>query len=158
MLEGSDTHGRRHAVVHCASLADWQPTAEDFPGGYALLVAIDAAQWSIDDGLAFARRCIETGCASVSIWGTECEVLHDLFDEEDACSALYDQTAAVLMTAWHADDLLESAIDFFIEHDIVADDWPSRPKLCVGLAIGASHLASRIEDLLRLRLAHRQPQ
>ena len=153
MLEGSDTHGRRYSVVQCVSLTGWKPDALDLPKGYSLFVAIDAATWSVSDGLAFARRSIEAGCASVSTWGTECELLHDLFDEEQVALELDDILSVDVMTIWHADVPLEDAIDFFVDHDIISDSFPSRPTVCVALSIGSPLLARRMEGHLCCRLS-----
>lgn len=109
---------------------------------FALLLAMDAS--GVDAGVIgeLAGWCIERGLFAASLWGTECERVHDVFDEMDVYLELEKRDAGlvvgrtpVLMTSWHADQSLEDTLDFFWSWSQPGDemrDGPCRIALIVG--------------------------
>ncbi len=68
-----------------------------------------------------ATWCIGHGLFAMSSWGTDCERVHDIFDEVDVELDLRtgdgrSLPSPVVMTAWHSDESLGEALDFFWEH------------------------------------------
>jgi hypothetical protein len=98
----------------------WRETVEDSPAGFALFLACDAEGLSADLIGDFASYCIQHGLFWVSIWGPDCERVHDIFDEVDI-----DQEAepGTVMSTWHDDESLEEALVLFW------DAFPSEDKL-----------------------------
>lgn len=84
----------------------WRETVEDSPAGFALFLACDAEGLSADLIGDFASYCIQHGLFWVSIWGPDCERVHDIFDEVDI-----DQEAepGTVMSTWHDDESLEGS-------------------------------------------------
>ncbi len=56
---------------------------------------------------------IEHGAIWVCTWGTDCERIHDTFDEADVGDGTKD-SSEFIMTTWHTDDSLDEVVDFFL--------------------------------------------
>lgn len=109
--------------------------------GFALFVALDTPRISADLIGEFATWCIEHGLFAVSVWGNDCERVHDIFDEVDVHLELTKRDAGfldrspVVMTSWHASESIQDALDFFWSCSIPDDGMtpgPCRMALVVG--------------------------
>lgn len=58
----------------------------------------------------FAKKIIDLGARSVSVFGGDCERVHDIFDDEFHNLFGIKNDSPVLMTTWHANEPIEEAI------------------------------------------------
>jgi hypothetical protein len=94
----ADAEGLRDLYVGCQSaFTDWPGLSEDetwrgvvegATEGFALFLAIDGSKLSTADIADFASYTIDRGLFWVSVWGPDCERVHDIFDEVDVGEGL----------------------------------------------------------------------
>jgi hypothetical protein len=97
-------HGR---TIRLFELSDWTWDEEASPSPpFTLLIAADASREDIPAILGFASAAIASGCRYVCTWGEDCELVHDLFDEESLESSHF------VMSTWHERDPLYEAVYF----------------------------------------------
>lgn len=151
--EPDDDGKERHLYVSSVESVDEFPDvlgADGWPvaphDGFALLVAGDLSGVGAAVIGDMARWCIEHGLFAVSVWGEDCERVHDIFDEVDVDLGAAD-AQPVVMTAWHAHESLPEAIDFFWDCSI-ADRGkafgPSRIALVFGNSCSEADIAGWI--------------
>ncbi len=135
--------GRRNCrfdVVELARLADW-------PDGLlpeCLLLVVDASAISSDELARLANRLVERGLSMVYCRGTDCERVHDVFDECEAALEIAGHVvrpaAAVVISTWHEDERFSDtlfAFALFAPHEtypmpgvrtVVLVDQPDRAR------------------------------
>ena len=112
---------------------------------FIAILAADASEIDTRVLAEFSRRLIRAGCVYFCAWGTDCERVHDVFDDE--CLDVY----PVIMTTWHSEDSLDAALWFFV-HTAFPDDgyWDATGS---GLAISIGrpdwdeHIRTRLADI-----------
>jgi hypothetical protein len=95
-----------------------QPPADKF----GLLILADASQVSTDDIFRAAEKLIVKGLVYLSVWGKDCERVHDLFDDAELAPSLDNPGSTpsrTLMTTWHTKDSIEEVFFFFVN-----SAWP----------------------------------
>jgi hypothetical protein len=109
-----------HYIAHCSvterelfsmALPDFLSLPDSFslPSRHFIaFLAADASEIDSEVLAEFSRRLIRAGCIYFCAWGTDCERVHDVFDEE--CLDI----DPVVMTTWHSDDSLDEALWFFL--------------------------------------------
>ena len=89
------------------------PSALNTAGKFAtILIAWDATDVSTDTISSFARRLIDAGGVYFCTWGDNCELVHDIIDEELVGDGLALDVKPHVMTSWNDDDSLAEAIWF----------------------------------------------
>ncbi len=78
-----------------------------------LFIAGDADKLSTDEISRIAEAFLKRGVRYVCAWGTDCERLHDIFDETYVGDG-NEPYKFDLMTTWHADDSFGEALWFFL--------------------------------------------
>ncbi len=149
---GSDNRGRQFASAHVELIAQ---AAEVFaPGGqgFGLFIAIEDGGVEIEAVAAFAEHAMNCGCAAVSIWGTDCERYHDIFDEVALAQSLATGRPGVLMTTWHAEESLQDALTFYILWACVDEEFAPPPNHWLILSIGNAAGAAVVDGLASLLL------
>ena len=93
-----------------------------------------------------ARSLLASGLIYVCVWGSDCERVHDIFDE--VCVGDGDTTqGASFMSTWHNRDSLEEAIWFFIVNAFPLDDALDDASF-VAITIGNPSWAEVVEQAL----------
>ena len=119
-----------------------------------MLLRLDAGAANSDELSRFCSRLAQLGCAYFSVWGPDCERVHDIMDQiviGENPPATY---LGCLMTTWHANEPLVDAVDFFLICTI-PDEESALDGCPFGLAIvvGSGDWAIDIEQYLRFKLA-----
>jgi hypothetical protein len=78
---------------------------------------LTSKHFQIDDNalLAFARTIVTQGLATASIWGPDCERVHDKVDEAVILAGQNEDPESVMLMTWHDRETLEEALEFFLE-------------------------------------------
>jgi len=133
------------ALDHVDQLAsEW----DEVNGPFALFLAADASGVSTDIIGRFSQWAIDAGVFSFSVWGPDCERVHDVFDEVDVGEYPVDG-APIVMTTWHDNESLGDALLLFWTAS-AADGKPSGP-LRLAVAVGDHDW---YEQLVALAEAH----
>lgn len=117
---------------------------------FALLLVGDAI--GVDAAVIgdLADWCITHGLFWMSVWGPDCERVHDIFDEEEVMLALDTpvelRDGGDVMTSWHDDETLSEAFEFFWTSSFAADDRIWGPKHIV-LVVGSRAWADEVRSL-----------
>jgi hypothetical protein len=90
---------------------------------FGLFLALDAREIDSKRLGEPAARLLKRGLAYLCAWGPDCELVHDIFDEEDVARDLGRDTHDVIMTTWHKDESLEEALWFFVHSAFPADGY-----------------------------------
>jgi len=78
---------------------------------FVCLLAWDAKGVSAEEIRLLSKKLIVQGAAYFSIWGSDCERVHDLIDELEAMREESNpEDESVIMTTWHEDEPLSNAI------------------------------------------------
>jgi len=96
--------------VYSASVPDFFGlTGLEFPSLQSVIFLVsDASEINADIIYSAASQLIERGAIYVCTWGSDCERVHDIFDEVDVGDGSED-TDEFIMTTWHTDDSLDEA-------------------------------------------------
>jgi hypothetical protein len=102
---------------------------------FMLFLAVDASALMDEVIRNTARELIARGMASLSVWGSECSRVHDLFDLERKPDE--SQTCSVT-TAWYEEDPLPEALWAFANVDYPAEDFEADCTDWVAISIDNS--------------------
>jgi hypothetical protein len=117
-----------------------------------LFIAGDADKLSTEDIGRIAEAFLQQGVRYVCTWGTDCERVHDIFDEmyvgEGNEPYKFD-----LMTTWHANDSFGEALWFFLNAAHVEDEIEGTAAFAVQIgnppnSAPLSETIQRIEEFL----------
>src|SRR6185503_1791190 len=97
---------------------------------FACFVACDATGVDASVLKKFAESLLDAGCVYFSVWGPDCERVHDIFDS--ACI----QDSHVIMTTWHDDESLDDAQWFFVVNTIPDERYDSTAGSGLCISIG----------------------
>ena len=105
---------RRYRMVEADSMEEIAERLVDVSLRFCLFLAVDASGLTSESILAAATKLLARGAVYICVWGTDCERVHDCFDEEclQIESKLESETD-VIMTTWHTKDSLAEALWFF---------------------------------------------
>jgi hypothetical protein len=143
-------HGRR---VKLFELSGW---AWDDPGvqPFILFTAAHASREHEAEFRRFAAAAIESGCAYICAWGDGCELVHDAFDDAALAADRF------VMSTWHADESLPTALYFALTNAFPdEDEFPNAAGAAVVLAVeepwveDTRRLMADQDELARLWLA-----
>ena len=96
---------------------------------FILFVAADASGGDKAQIRQFAAAAIRSGCGYICAWGEECEVVHDVFDEEAVAIDRF------VMSTWHADESVARALYFALTNAHPDEDEFADVEAAVVLAV-----------------------
>jgi hypothetical protein len=121
--------------------------------GFALLLAGDFRVEDFQLVGDVARWCIDHGLFWVSVWGTNCEQVHDIFDKADTDLNLdAGGPRPIVMTTWHDNGSLADTLDFFWDGSFADVGKPSGPSRIV-LTIGNDTMDAGVRNWIRHHIA-----
>jgi hypothetical protein len=131
-------------------IPDFEAWPRALPVGpsFQLFLALDGRQFGNQEIRDFARRALEQGMVTASVWGPDCERVHDLIDDAIIDTRAGETTGSVILTIWHADDTLEAALDFFAQVLEPAADYAGSSRLAA--SIGNDTYGKAIRSHLKL--------
>jgi hypothetical protein len=133
--------GRRIMLFQLSAWGWQEPKVKPF----ILLVAADASGGDKAQIRRFAADAIRSGCGYICAWGEECELVHDLFDEEALAADRF------VTSTWHANESLASALYFALTNALPdEDEFPDAVEAAVVLAVEAPW----VEEVRRLVADH----
>lgn len=134
--------------LHLPSLAAWPEPPPLTSKRFQLFLAMDARR--IDDGvlLAFARMIVKQGLALASVWGPDCERVHDRIDDAVIEARPEEDPESVILTTGHDRETLEEALEFFVETLEPAKDLAFSCGSKLAVSVGDESLALRIRNKL----------
>jgi hypothetical protein len=104
--------------------------------------------------IEFAEGILEKGAVFFSFWGTDCERVHDLFDEAIVQNDPDETDTSVRLTTWHTGESLDEALWSFLNVSFPADDYQEQCHTELMLVVDnddwAAHLKMRIHEQLQL--------
>jgi putative heme iron utilization protein len=83
-------------------------------GKFACLLAWNSARTEVHVIIAMARKLLDMGAVSVSIWGEGCEKVHDIFDELIVDDEISGVLSNEVMTTWHSREPLSEAVFYLL--------------------------------------------
>jgi hypothetical protein len=96
-----------------------------------------------------ARLLLDAGCVYFCCWGTGCERLHDVIDEEYATEGLtVNDDASTIMTTWHADETLEEAAWFVANNAYPDDRFINDCSTVLAVSVGSAEHHREVEHAL----------
>lgn len=144
---GTDRETERELYLLDLSSPDDFPTSLNTCGKYStVLLAWDATNVEAAQIASLAQRLIEAGAVYFCTWGSDCERVHDIIDEQwvgDTSSITNDPT---LMTTWHAHDTLDEAIWFALYAALPIDKYFDDCRSVIAVCIGNSDWAATIRS------------
>lgn len=103
------------------------------PAPWLVFIAADTSD-VVDAVLArVAERFVSAGVSVVSVWGPDCERVHDMFDDVYVGDGTTTR-AMPLITTWHADEELADAVEFFMLNAGSLTEAASPNRLAVTVA------------------------
>jgi hypothetical protein len=117
---------------------------------FVCLLAWDARAAGVDEISAIARQLLDAGAVYVSVWGPDCERVHDIIDEESGGPNPEVTTDSVVMTTWHADDSLAEALHFVLATAVPHEGYAEGCGATLAIAIGSAQWTAQIRDALTL--------
>ncbi|MGC1490061.1 MAG: hypothetical protein WA798_01730, partial [Candidatus Acidiferrum sp.] len=86
-----------------------QPSSKHF----GLFLALDAVAIDVERIRRVAEKLLRRGLVYLCTWGSDCERVHDIFDEVDVRMDP-EQQKPVVMTTSHSDESIEEAVWYFV--------------------------------------------
>lgn len=124
---------------------------------FALFLALDARGVSDQEIGEMAHHLFAKGLCYICVWGTECERVHDIFDEVEIAEGWQISPDSVVMSTWHAGECLAEALWFFV--NITEPDIAYELTCTAGLAVAvgnkewALQISTWLKDLSALNHA-----
>jgi hypothetical protein len=114
---------------------------------FVCFCAMDAKHIPVDVIGKFCSRLLDLGCAYLCTWGPDCERVHDIMDELVVGNNPPESDVGDVMTTWHADDLLEEALAFFLFATEPDKTYaPNGCEVALIMSIGSDHWKVAIEQ------------
>ena len=144
-VENPDTPfpGRGFYSVAADSAADLAAAIPATGQHFVLFLAWDASGATDEEILAVARILLSKGLAYLVAWGPDCSRVHDIFDfacvEESS-----DPSESVVMTTWHDDESLASALWFFLFNTVPDESYETTTNTAFAAAVASTECAVSI--------------
>ena len=114
---------------------------------FACILVWDAAAESVNTIAAVTEALLRAGCIYLCTWGSDCERVHDICDENLVEMTLSDEPVDLgtdcVMTSWHDAEPLQEALRFFL-CDTHAESHGAPCRTGLALTIGASDQQKRV--------------
>lgn len=136
-------------LVALPSAADLstEPLVRD--GTFVGVIVWDAASESAETIGVLAARILDAGAVYVCAWGSDCERVHNAFDEAAVARGSGNTDAAVIMTTAHADEPLSEALWFALMTAFPDDTYDKSCQAVVAIVIGNDEYATAVRDAFR---------
>ena len=142
-------HNRDLMLAAVSSLPAAEGPAASLGRDFILFLALDATSQDPTELEEFARHCLAVGACYVCAWGPGCSAVHVIFDfayidaEEQFSMRRGWTDADTVLTTWHEDESLESALwfaamaayptdafgaDTFLAVVVANSDWAERVR------------------------------
>lgn len=138
----------RYVGVECADdlRAEMLP-----PRPFVCLLAWNAEGQPVDVLARVTGTLLDAGCAYACCYGSGCERVHDVADEELVGRTVLEcRQWPVVMTTWHTHETLDDVLHFFLRNTSLASGGDGHPEW---EAPAAHALALEIGDVLSPRAA-----
>ncbi len=136
---------RRYKLGTALTMEDIPAILESCSPHFILLIAIDASSIGNERISRIARSLISRGLAGISIWGSDCSRVHDLFlGERDP----KETDASVVVTTWHDDEPLSEAVCYFDLCAYPAGDFEPDCSDWVAISVGKECWEEEIRSTL----------
>jgi hypothetical protein len=112
-------HSASNREVYLLTLDDLDApfTLPDIQGRhFTCFCALNAEGLPADQLGKFCSHLLQLGCAYLCAWGSDCERVHDMMDEEIVGDNPPQSYIGCVMTTWHAKDSLTDALSFFLDN------------------------------------------
>ena len=128
---------------------------EDIPQPFAktgkfftALIVWNAGGVEVETISKLAKRLIDAGGVSFCIWGTDCERVHDIIDEEWVGNGNDPQLDETVMTTWHDDEPLAKAVWYALHLGAFPiDKFFDECRSVIAFCIGCPKLAAEIRAI-----------
>jgi hypothetical protein len=135
---------RHFYSIAADSVADFTASFPIAGQHFVLFLAWDARAASDDQIRGLAQTLLSRGLAYLVAWGPDCSRVHDIFDFVFVEEHLDRHPESVVMTTWHDDESLASALWFFLFNTVPDEAYESTTHVGVAAAIGNSEWSTLI--------------
>ena len=134
-------------ATHSASLGVPDVIREVVKGKFICFCALDARPFDDETIAQFCSILLRLGCAYFSVWGPDCERVHDIMDRQAVGAKPSATDLGCVMTTWHSSELLEDAAWFFLRCAVPDEDYaPDGCRTALAIAIGPDVSFEQIRD------------
>jgi hypothetical protein len=145
---------------HIAELTSlrWPLSLEIPSKRFRLLVAADMTDIPVDLIREFAHAALERGMVYFCAWGPGCERFHDILDELVVADDIGERQFAgpndqdTIMTAWHDDETLDEALDFFVNMSHPTDGFESESDYWLAICLDNPEWAATSKRCFKKKL------
>jgi hypothetical protein len=121
---------------------------------FGLFLAMDARGADVSEIGKVASQLIQRGLGYLCAWGSDCERVHDIFDESSVEKELKENGGMkdsddVVMTTSHADEPLNEALWFFVHSAFVTEGYEKGCRDWVIATIGNSEWEQEVRSTIR---------
>ena len=117
------------------------------PGPLVVLIAADASRVSADAVSRAADYLLSAGLVFVSVWGPDCERVHDIFDAEYVGDGTIERDLP-LTTTWHDHESLEDTVEFFARSGMSLGGCEAGPVSHLAIAVASPEWSCAVEGIL----------
>jgi hypothetical protein len=140
---------RRYYSVDASSASEVAAAIPASERHFVLFLAWDASRETDESVRKLARSLFAKGLAYLVAWGPDCSRVHDLFDFVGIDEGWDLTPESVVMTTWHDDEALASALWFFLFNTIPDEAYEATCQAGLAVAIDNSEWAAKIRHYLR---------
>jgi hypothetical protein len=151
----ADSDGERHVVL--VDLNDgWRWPSDAELDWFTAFLAVDAEDVPGERIASLAEAMLERRCAYVSVWGSDCGRVHDIFDRvyvgdpshPDAEAGEWSQDLPFLVSTWHEHESLASSLWFALHAAFPTEDGYWEPRTPTFAAFAHSTYCAAVRELL----------
>ena len=144
---GYDPESGRSLLLHAVTKPDFPSAFKASSHYFVAMLICDGSQISDKDIARLSRRLIDTGCAYLCCWGTQCERVHDLFDTEWIENGFDPESSDTIMTTWHTKDSLDDFIEYAVWFTEPTGKYQKQCNSVVAIVIDDAHASDRIREV-----------
>ena len=140
---------RRYYSVEALSASGVARAIPPSEAHFVLFLAWDASRETDDTIRTLARELFAKGLAYLVAWGPDCSRVHDLFDLVEIEESWNLTPESVVMTTWHDDEPLASALWFFLFNTEPDEAYIPTCHAGIAVSIASSEWGQAIRGYLR---------
>jgi hypothetical protein len=135
-LSAKDGLEREIFYLFISDFSEFPAKIELSSKNFVLFFACDAYQLRTETLSEWSDKLIDNGLVYLSVWGNDCERVHDIFDEALVSREEYNNgTISHIMTTWHADKSLEEALWFALNTTFPVEEYVETCKSLLIIAV-----------------------
>jgi hypothetical protein len=142
-FDGNIKARRSFHVLRVEALPELSQVIAFGTSGFVLFMALDARPLLNSELRTAAWNLLNKGCAYVSVWGPDCERVHDQFDFERNPNEDLDRT---VMTTWHDTETIKEAVEFSLACAWPTDGFSTAYRYWVGISLGSASWEKSIRE------------